>query len=135
MGRTRSPSGMPSWRWAATCGESPRKEVKGARSGSSLFEEASSTKPETASSIYSASSRLDGAVDKTAISFQLSPPTTVQARMGGASRERSTYGQLCSLVGSPVPTSEHPFPSQTFSRRLKLVAFSRLPAERFRHGI
>src|SRR5262245_39943471 len=34
-----------------------------ARSGSSLFEEASSTKPETASSIYSASSRLDGVVD------------------------------------------------------------------------
>src|SRR5215813_15597929 len=55
---------MPSWRWAATCGESPRKEVKGARSGSSLFEEASSTKPETASSIYSASSRLDGVVDR-----------------------------------------------------------------------
>src|SRR5262249_41360697 len=29
-----------------------------------LFEEASSTKPETASSIYSASSRLDGVVDQ-----------------------------------------------------------------------
>src|SRR5262249_41558271 len=43
--------------------EYPWKEVKGARSGSSLFEEASSTKPETASSIDSASSRLDGVVD------------------------------------------------------------------------
>src|SRR5215510_3081441 len=43
--------------------EYPRKEVKGARSGSSLCEEASSTKPETASSIYSASSRLDRVVD------------------------------------------------------------------------
>src|SRR5262249_16001229 len=44
------------------CEYSP-KEVKGARSGSSLSEEASSTKSETASSIYSASSRLDGVVD------------------------------------------------------------------------
>src|SRR5262249_1180969 len=44
------------------CEYSP-KEVKGARSGSSLSEEASSTKPETASFIYSASSRLDGVVD------------------------------------------------------------------------
>src|SRR5262249_17090566 len=66
MARNRSPEGMTLWRWAATCGAYSPKEVKGARSGSSLCEEASSTKSGTASSIYSASSRLDGVVDRIA---------------------------------------------------------------------
>src|SRR5262245_34793396 len=57
--------------------EYPWKEVKGARSGSFFWEEASSTKPETASSIYSASSRLDGLVDHVLLpSFGLRPHST-----------------------------------------------------------
>ncbi|HEY9434191.1 MAG TPA: transposase, partial [Blastocatellia bacterium] len=43
--------------------EYPRKEVNRPEAVRSSDKEASSTKPETASSIYSASSRLDGVVD------------------------------------------------------------------------
>src|SRR5215468_5117397 len=59
-----------------------------ARSGSSLCEEASSTKPETASSIYSASSRLDGVVDSIPLRNQIHAPNLFHDSI----RERKEMG-------------------------------------------